>query len=275
MTEACFYEKVVEFESRRENSYTGTYVATSHTASPWSPEHQHAGPPAALLVHAIEQLTVPNQRALTNQMAFDILAPIPMGAVAVTSRIIKSGRLASLVEAELSIPGSEHVIMRLSAWRTRRTDVPVSDRLGAYKAAPKEGATAMRPEHWGAGFADAMEWRLVKGTMGAGRATVWARPRVAFIDEERATGVQMLLLLADSASGVSALADPRHLLFVNTDLSVHVVREPVGEWVWMRAQSFIDPDGIGLGNSRLGDVRGSLGFGNQSLFVAKQSEVEV
>ena len=30
------------------------FVATAHTRGPWSPKHQHGGPPSALLARAIE-----------------------------------------------------------------------------------------------------------------------------------------------------------------------------------------------------------------------------
>src|SRR5690349_18583593 len=30
------------------------WLATSHTRGPWSPAHQHGGPPAALIAHALE-----------------------------------------------------------------------------------------------------------------------------------------------------------------------------------------------------------------------------
>ena len=29
------------------------YAATEHTRGPWSPQHQHGGPPAALIAHVV------------------------------------------------------------------------------------------------------------------------------------------------------------------------------------------------------------------------------
>lgn len=270
MSEGSFYEAVVEAESFREDSYTGTFIATEHTGSPWNPDHQHAGPATALMVRAVEMLTLPTAQPLTTQLAVDILAPIPRAAVAVTARVVKSGRLASLVDAELVVAGMDQVIMRMSAWRIRRSDEVTPSALGEYQPAPPVGEVSAPPDLWGGGYVEAMQWRVSEGDLAtAGPTTVWAQPLYPLVDDEPATGTALLALLADAASGVSALADPGELVFINTDLSLHVVREPVGEGIWMRAESFLSDDGVGMTSSVLGDERGSLGTGQQSLFVGR------
>jgi hypothetical protein len=93
------------------------------------------------------------------------------------------------------------------------------------------------------------------------------------VGDEPATGVPLVMLIADAASGLSALADPADFVFVNTDLNVHVVREPQGSGVWIAAESFLDPDGIGLATSTIGDAHGSLAVGAQALFLARRGEV--
>lgn len=273
MSEGSFYESVVEAESFREDSYTGTFIATEHTVSPWNPEHQHAGPATALMVRAAEMLTLPTERPLTTGLAVDILAPIPRAAVAVTARVVKSGRLASLVDTELTVAGMDQVIMRMSAWRIRRTDAVTPAALGEFRPAPPMGDIAATPEIWGSGYAQAVEWRVSDGDLAnAGPTTVWARPLVPLVDDEPATGTALLALLADAASGISALADPRELVFINTDLSLHLVREPAGDSVWLRAESFLSDDGVGMATSVLGDAQGSLAAGQQSLFVGRQGD---
>ena len=56
-------------------------------------------------------------------------------------------------------------------------------------------------------------------------------------------------------------------LFVNTDLTVHLHREPDGEWVLVDARTRLE-GGAGLARSTLSDERGELGLAAQSLFVA-------
>ena len=60
----------------------GRFVATDHCAGSWSPTLQHAGPPSALLVRAVEALDpsfdAPPQ---VTRFAVDILGPVPIGKV--------------------------------------------------------------------------------------------------------------------------------------------------------------------------------------------------
>lgn len=270
MTDHSFYETVVEAESYREDAYTGTFIATEHTASPWNAEHQHAGPAVALMIRAAETLTLPVADPLTTQVAVDILSPIPRAAIAVTARVVKAGELAALVEAELTVAGLDQVVARMSSWRIRRTAGVLPSALGPYLPAPAHGQVSPPHEMWGHGYVDAMEWRVTEGDLAtAGPTTVWARPRVNLIDDQPAKGVELIALLADAASGVSALADPRELVFLNTDLSLHIVREPQGDGVWMHAESFLSDDGVGMTSSVLGDESGSVATAQQALFVGR------
>ena len=50
---------------------------------------------------------------------------------------------------------------------------------------------------------------------------------------------------ADFGNGVSRVLDFDRHLFVNTDLTVHLHREPVGEWVLLDARTVADPAGRG------------------------------
>ena len=49
--------------------------------------------------------------------------------------------------------------------------------------------------------------------------------------------VQRLMTCVDSASGVSAALDPGEWGFLNTELTVHVLRPPVGDWVCLDAET--------------------------------------
>jgi hypothetical protein len=270
MADQSFYEAVVEAESFRENANTGTFIATEHTASPWNADHQHAGPAVALMIRCAEALAVPAANPLTTQVAVDILSPIPRAAVAVTARVIKAGELAALVEAEMTVAGLDQIVARLSAWRIRRSPNVLDAAMGPYRPAPEPGELSPPHQMWGRGYVDAMEWRVAEGDVAiAGPTTVWARPRVNLIDDEPVRGVELVALLADAASGVSALADPRELVFLNTDLSLHIVREPRGDSVWMHAESFLSDDGVGMTSSVLGDANGSLATAQQALFVGR------
>ena len=62
-----------------------------------------------------------------------------------------------------------------------------------------------------------------------------------------------MLVAADSGNGVSAALDYHEYVFINTDLTVQLVREPAGEWVCLDAVTRIGPEGVGLAESALSD----------------------
>jgi hypothetical protein len=74
-----------------------------------------------------------------------------------------------------------------------------------------------------------------------------------------------VLVAADSGNGVSAALDWRRYLFINTDLSVHLLRPPVGDWVCLEAVTHVD--GLGLSDTALWDERGRIGRAAQTLLV--------
>jgi hypothetical protein len=79
-----------------------------------------------------------------------------------------------------------------------------------------------------------------------------------------------VLVAADSGNGVSAALDFRRHRFVNVDLSVHLHRLPVGEWVCLDAVTTPEPTGVGLADTALWDERGAIGRSLQTLLVERR-----
>ena len=65
------------------------FVPTDLTASPWGRDSQHAGPPAALTVRAIENAA---PEMTINRMTVEVLGPIPIKPVRVETQVIRPGR---------------------------------------------------------------------------------------------------------------------------------------------------------------------------------------
>src|SRR3954471_1054164 len=106
----------------------GRFASSEHTGGPWDPRLQHAGPPSALLTRAIEQ----HEGAWPGhivRVSVDILGPIPVAELAVSTQVLRSGRSVELVQAELHTvdgTGGARVAARATAWRVVdvRLDVP-------------------------------------------------------------------------------------------------------------------------------------------------------
>jgi hypothetical protein len=249
----------------------GVFVATAATVGPWTPQHQHAGPPSALLTREIERLpsSIDGPHQLT-RLTVDILGAVPTGEVAVSATVARPGRAVELVEATLDAGG--RTALRVRAWRIRTTTLTLPDlpdTLSPPPALPPALMGASDPaEPARGGYLAAIEWRYVSGQLWEpGPAQAWTRLRIPLVAGEEPTPTQRLAAVADSGNGLSSLLSPDQWWFINTDLTVHLHRVPVGEWIFMDARSTLDPSGVGLAETELYDERGRVGRGAQSLLV--------
>ena len=150
---------------------------------------------------------------------------------------------------------------------------------GRYRAAAGRAARASEasrprrlPPGWTDGYLSAIEWRAVRGGFASpGPATVWARLRYPLVPDEEVTALQRVLVLADSASGLSRELDFAHWQFINPELSVHLHRDAGGEWICLDATTTISTGGAGLATSVLSDLDGPVGVSAQTLLVAPRA----
>jgi hypothetical protein len=240
----------------------GRYRSTEHTAGPWDPGSQHAGPPAALLGRALE-LTEPREGTLLSRVTFEILGPVPVAEVEVESGVVRPGRTVELLEAELRADG--RTAMTARAWRLPATEAPPA---GGGAAPPPRPDEPTAPPH-DFGYGHAVEIRFAAGGWhDLGPATAWTRLKVGIVPDEPPTPLQRVLAVADSGNGISAVMSWDEWLFINPELTVHVLRPPEGEWVVLDAATTIAPGGAALARSVLSDERGPVAYGAQSLLVA-------
>jgi hypothetical protein len=247
---------------RREGD---AFVPTGHARGPWDPGQLHGGAPAALVGEAVQE-----DGYLVARMTFDFLAPVPLAPLTVTARTTKPGRNVQLAEAELVAEGA--TVLRARAMRLRRGSVELPPaEADNPPPAPETGRLDPFPAPSGTeGFhLTAMEIRFVGGTdFGLGPALAWFRLTRPLIDDEPPSPLARAIAAADFGNGVSRTVDFRDYLFINTDLTVHLHREPEGEWVLLDARTRLEPNGAGLAHSALSDERGRIGLSAQSLFVA-------
>ena len=241
------------------------WLATVHTTGPWDERAQHAGPPSALLGRAVQRCE-PREDMIVARFTTEILSSIPVGEVEVRARMARSGRSVQMLEAVLNAGGREVASAR--AWRVLRTDCPdTGPGLVTPPPVPEDGAP-LAPGGWVDGYLSAIEWRTVRGAFGEpGPATAWTRMRYPLVAGEEPSPLQRVLAVADSGNGISGELDLRRWLFINPELTVHLFREPAGDWICLDAQSNIAAGGAGLAASILSDTTGPVGVGAQSLLV--------
>ena len=243
-------------------------VPSELTRGPWDPDAQHAGPPSALLARAIE-LCEPREGVRVGRMTVEILAPVPIAPLTLSASVVRPGRSVEMVEASLAGPDGD--VMRARAWRLAAADITADWEQDESPPGPEDAealeffATGER-----VGWHTAMEIVFARGKfLEPGPATVWMRPRVALVEGEEFTPLQRVMVAADGGNGVSAPLDWSGFIFINTDLTVHLLRPPEGAWVCLDAVTHVD--GIGMTDTALWDERGRIGRAAQTLLVRARS----
>ena len=246
------------------------FVPTGLARGPWSPDAQHGGPPSALLVRAVEAVDAPVPMQVA-RATFELLRPVPLAPLTVVTEVLRPGKKVQLVGASLRADDVE--VLRATVLRIRTTDLPVEAGVDAGAPDLPDAETFVRPpfakadeslEHF---HVDAMELRTVAGGFaGPGPGTAWFRLRVPLLPGEEPSGAVRAAATADFGNGLSWVLPPEWL-FINPDLTVHLLRPPVGEWICLAARTLTSDTGVGLAESAIYDRRGRVGRAVQSLLL--------
>ncbi|MGA9749152.1 MAG: thioesterase family protein [Nocardioides sp.] len=244
------------------------FVPQPATAGPWGPDSQHGGPPAALLTRAVELLPEARERVM-GRFTMELLGPVPLGPLRVEAAITRPGRSVALAEATLYDVDRGRACARAAAWLfPLSSHGPVTAEVPPPQHSPADGAERERPVGWHGGYLDAIEWRWISGSVGEpGPGVVWMRPSVPLVAGEETSATQRLMTCVDSASGASSMLDVREWGFLNTDLTVHVLRPPVGEWVCLDAETTLGNGSVGIASAAVYDERGLVARSRQALLV--------
>lgn len=252
----AFYQQVDE----------GRFESSALTAGPWSAESQHAGPPSALLVRALEGFE-PTPEMRLARLSVDVLGPVPLAPLDIEVRTVRPGRSVELLEATASVGGRPALVAR--GWRMRRTpeDFPT---VGAHVAPPvaatRERGPMMSYAHQD-GYLSVVDFSFESGGGDElGPAEAWGRSRIDLVAGERMTGWQHTVVVTDSASGVAMGSDPLTHPAINCDLLVSLHREPEPGWVHLSSETIGGPGHGVLTDTLLSDDRGRIGRCVQNLY---------
>jgi hypothetical protein len=253
-----------------------TWMPTRLARGPWDAGACHGGAPAALIARELESVPAPVPARLA-RITVELLRPVPLVPLRVTTEVVRPGAKVGLLEATVSRADDGQVLVRARALRIRTTELDFDDHAeDAPPVPPDEVAPASPAEMSPSGGADdaayhnvAVEHRWVSGRFGApGPAWDWIRLRVPVVPGEVPSGWQRAMAAADFANGISAVVPwDGASLFINPDLTVHLWREPIGEWIGMESVTRTSGSGIGASDSAIWDVDGRIGRGAQSLLL--------
>jgi Thioesterase-like superfamily len=251
------------------------YRASALTRGPWHPEHQHAGPPIALVCRAIEAAALQYGLTHISRLTANLLRPVPIGELRLDVATDYAGRNAGHYSASLRAGDKE--VARFTALAQRETDVTLPEalppdppghprpRMPRGPDDSPEGAFPFAGKH--VGYADLVETRVASGKMFNGPCAIWFRLRHPLVEGETPSVYQCVAVAADSGNGISAILDFKKYVFVNSDLTINLLRRPRGVWVCVDARTHAGPDGCGLAASNLFDTDGLVGMATQSLSI--------
>lgn len=249
------------------------WLPTELGRGPWDPNALHGGAVAPLLVRELERLPalVPMRLA---RVTIELLRPVPLEPLSLEAELLRDGKKVSLSDVTLTTISDGTVVARARGMRIRTAEVafvePLHEQVPSFPESDTDlGDRSPAERAYTAFHNTAVRHRFARGMFGeVGPAFDWIRLAVPVVPGEDPTGWQRAAAAADFGNGVSSLVDfDGTTMFINPDLTIHLWREPEGEWVGMDSVSHASGSGIGASDSAMWDGRGRIGRTNQSLLL--------
>lgn len=253
----------------------GCFEPTELARGPWSPDHQHGGAPAGLIVRELERVDTFQPMRLA-RITYDFLGPVPIAELELRTELLRPGKRVQWVGATMLCEGRP--IVRAIAFfvRVKENGTPVRDMPDRTGPGPEASRNAMTMiDELPTMFAgDAVEIRISSDKaewVDPGPGSAWFRLKVPLVAGEKPTPQQRACSAADFGNGISAPLSWFDWLFVNGDLTVNLTRRPDGEWIELESVTRLSGDGTGHTETRMSDGSGPIGTAAQSLFVEQQA----
>jgi Thioesterase-like superfamily len=243
---------------------------------PWDPRAQHGGAPSALLVHIAESaMSEPGWQLA--RLSVELVRPVPIAPL--TARhSAQSSR--STTRLTIDLLAGETLVARAHALLLRGQALALPAGLPGWSPAtltplPQDCRDPVRIP----GLPDgeyfhcmAIESRVAQGDISrSGPAAAWFRLIVPMVRGVPTSPAMRVAAAADFGNGLSWVLPVERYLFANADLSVHLHRMPVGEWVGLASETQADASGAGTTLTRLYDPQGPIGVAVQTLVLRERA----
>lgn len=240
----------------------GCVIPTDHCRGPWDPAFLHGGPVCGLAAWAAERVVGPDAGMMCARLTVEILAPVPLAPLRVSSEVVKPGHRVRSVD--VTIVHDDRTVARASSqWAIAGPD-----------AAPRPGATTPPPlpdvvaepddgdfEYPRPGFnCDAVELRIVSGsTEESGPGIMWHRLLSPLVAGEPTSPFAAVATLSDLAAATAWQYSPNGTSFINSDVTMQLTRLPIDGWLCLDAANEAAGHGIGLNHAVMYDRVGPVG----------------
>ena len=249
----------------------GNYASTDLTRGPWHPDHQHGGPPIALAARCIARAAAALELTHVARLTANLLRPIPIAELAIEVQTDYAGRNVAHFSARMIALGKDVARFTAVAQREAGLDIPAELPGHPLPQAPlaveESPAAPFLFASKNAGYHNLIEGRIAQGVAFRGPSAAWFRLRHPLVAGEAPSPLERVAVAADSGNGISAILDFHRYIFVNSDLTINLLRQARGEWVCIDARTLLGPDRGGLSEARLFDAEGLIGRSTQSLAI--------
>ncbi|MGW5652827.1 thioesterase family protein [Streptomyces humi] len=243
------------------------YKPTAHTGGAWDPDEQHFSPLGGLVVHAIDRHRAagPDDGLVLSRISYDILGRLALDECEIRVETVRPGRTIELVEAVVRI--ADRPVVRARAWLLAGLDTTgVAGGPDDRPAAPGSLASWRMSDVWPGGYISSVDVRPVAPPR-PGRTTAWISTPLDLVAGVPVSPLASYMALVDTANGIAARQPPGQWMFPNVDLTVHLHRQPRGDWTGLDTTVTFGPTGQGLTSTVLYDVDGPVGRAEQILTV--------
>jgi hypothetical protein len=249
------------------------FVGTLLTQGGWHPEHQHGGPVQGLIARCVEEVpTLADMRVV--RLTFDMVRPVPIGPrLDIRTSILREGKKIQLVEVLLVVGDVVHV--RCTALRLRRDDVTGGRDLPASTTTdvPLPGSEMFEPVYrdlpHSPGFLQGVD--MVRFPVPGAQEGVfgyWIRLTKPLVAGEETSALSRLCVAGDFTNSIGVLVDQTAYSMINADVTVQVLRYPVGDEVAVVGDTRLAlGDGLAISNALLHDRSGPVAAATTSQLV--------
>lgn len=274
LTEVSATDKARSASSAYVLLENGAFASTDITRGPWHPDHQHGGPPIALAARCIERAAAGLGLTHIARITANLLRPVPIVELSVTVQVDYAGRNLAHLSAQIKAAGKEVARFTAVAQREARLQIPAGLPGHPLPQAPRALEDSPPAPFLfaskAAGYHDLIEGRTALGVPFRRASAVWFRMRHPLLAGEETSGIARVAVAADSGNGISAILDFHRYIFINSDLTINLLRRVQGEWICIDAQTLLGSDGGGLAEARIFDTLGLVGRSTQSLFIRER-----
>lgn len=246
-------------------------VATEMTRGPWSHGVMHGGPICGLLGWAVET-ALSRTDLICTRLTVEILSGIGVTNLEVTSQVIKNGRKTAVVDGQ--IRENDKLVGRASSQWLAPSGISSATENRVPDIPPIRADPGSHPdvEYPRPGFnADAIDMRVIEGsTEEPGPGRIWIRLDCPLIHGQETSPFQRISTLADLSAAVGWENSYSGGTYINTDVTLQMIRKPEDEWVFFESHVEKTHQGIACCYSNIYDKKGLLGWVMQSQIEAPE-----